>query len=77
MVRQVNSTEFQLNQANYFDTEAPFLDLTIKNGKVSSKLYDNRNNLIFKTLNMSFLDRNSPLVLICLSKVCSYDFCSN
>ena len=35
-------TELQLNNANSFDTEAPFseLDMSITNGIVSSKIYE-------------------------------------
>ena len=42
MVGQIYPTELQLNKANSSDTEASFLDLnlSITNGKVSSKIYD-------------------------------------
>ena len=42
MVGQIYPTELQLNKANSFDTEAPFLDLnlSITNAIVSSKIYD-------------------------------------
>ena len=42
MVGQIYPTEIQLNKANSSETEAPFLDLnlSIKNGIVSSKIYD-------------------------------------
>ena len=42
MVSRIYPTELQLNKANSFDTEAPFLDLklSITNGIVSSKIYD-------------------------------------
>ena len=42
MVGQIYPTELQLNKANSSDTEAPFLDLnlSIKNGVASSKIYD-------------------------------------
>ena len=44
MVGQIYPTELQLNKANSSDTEAPFFDLnlSITNGKVSSKIYDKR-----------------------------------
>ena len=50
MVGQIYPTELQLNKANSSDTEAPFLDLnlSIKNGIVSSKIYDKRNDLNFE-----------------------------
>ena len=42
MVGQIYPTELQLNKANSSDTEAPFfyLNLSITNGIVSSKIYD-------------------------------------
>ena len=42
MVGQMYHTELQLNKANSFDTEASFLDLnlSITNGIVSSKIYN-------------------------------------
>ena len=50
MLDQIYPTELQLNKANSSDTEAPFLDLnlSITNGIVSSKIYDNRMILILK-----------------------------
>ena len=46
MVSQIYLTELQLNKANSFNTEANFLalDLSIKNGIVSSKIYDKRDD---------------------------------
>ena len=45
MVDQIYSNELQLNKANSFDTETPFLDLDvfIMNGIVSSKIYTDVN----------------------------------
>ena len=42
MVGKIYPTEQQLNKANSFDTEAPFLDLdlSIPNGIVSFKIHD-------------------------------------
>ena len=50
MVGQIYPTELQLNKANSSDTETPFLDLnlSITNGIVSSKIYDNGMILILK-----------------------------
>ena len=50
MVSQIYPTELQLNKANSSDTEAPFLDLdlSITNGIVLSKMYDNGTILILK-----------------------------
>ena len=44
IVGQIYLTELQLNKTNSSDTEAPFLDLnlSIRNGIVSSKIYDKR-----------------------------------
>ena len=49
VVGQIYPTEFQLNKANSSDTEAPFLDLnlSIKNGIVSSKIYEKTGILLF------------------------------
>ena len=49
MVGQIYPNEFQLNNANSSDTEAPFLDLnlSITNGILSSKFYDNRDDFNF------------------------------
>ena len=42
-VNQIYPPELQLNKANISDTETPYLDLylSISNGFVSSKIYDN------------------------------------
>ena len=50
MVGQIYPTELQLNKANISDTEAPFLDLnlSIKNGIVSSKFYYKRDEFNLK-----------------------------
>ena len=50
MVGQIYLTELQLNKANSSDTEALFLDLnlSITNGKVSSKIYDKRDDFNLK-----------------------------
>ena len=45
-----------LNKANSSDTEAPFLDLSITNVIVSSKIYDERYNFNFEIVNFPFLD---------------------
>ena len=82
MVGQIYPTELQLNKANSSDTEVPFLDLnlSITNGKVSSKIYDKLNDFNFETVNFSFLDGDVPRSpsycvyisqLIRFSRVCS------
>ena len=48
MLGQIYPTKLQLNKANSADTEAPFLDLSITNGIVSSKISDKRDGLILK-----------------------------
>ena len=54
--------ELQLNKANTSDTEVPFLDLhlSISNGFVSSKIYDNRDNFDFDIVNVPSLDGDVP-----------------
>ena len=54
MINRIYPPELQLNKANTFDIEAPFLDLhlSISNGFVSSKIYD--------IVNFPFLDGDVP-----------------
>ena len=58
MVGQIYPTELQLNKANSSDTEVPFLylNLSITNGIVSSKIYDKRDDFDFEIVNFPFLD---------------------
>ena len=62
MVGQIYPTELQLNKANASDTKAPFLDLnlSIKNGIVSSKIYDIQDVFNFEIVNFPFLDGDVP-----------------
>ena len=62
MVGQIYFTELQLNKANSFDTEAPFLDLnlSITNGIVSSKINDKWDDFNFEIVNFPFLDGDVP-----------------
>ena len=62
MVNQNYSPELIWNKANTSDTEARFLDLhlSIFNGFVSSKIYDQRDNFDFDTVNFPFLDGDVP-----------------
>ena len=62
---RIYPTELQLNKANSTDTEAPFLDLNlcISNGRVSTKVYDKRDDFDFDIVNFPFLDGNIPGVL--------------
>ena len=52
MVGQIYPTELKLNKANFYDTEAPFMDLnlSITNGIVSSKIYDKWDDFSFEIL---------------------------
>ena len=62
MVGQIYPTELQLNKASSSDTEAPFLDLnlSITNGIVSCKIYDERDDFNFEIVNFPFLDGDVP-----------------
>ena len=62
MVRQIYPTELQLNKANSSDTEAPFfyLNLSITNGIVSSKICDKRDDFNFEIVKFPFLDGDVP-----------------
>ena len=58
MVGQIYPYKLKLNKANSSDTEAPILDLnlSISNGIVSSKIYDERDDFHFEIVNFPFLD---------------------
>ena len=55
-VSQIYSSELQPNKANTSDTEAAFLDLSISNDIVSTKIYDKRDDFDFEIFNFPFLD---------------------
>ena len=57
MIGPIYPTKFQLNKANSADSEAPSLtlDLSIKNGIVSSKIYDKRDDISFEIVNFPLL----------------------
>ena len=59
MVNRIYPPELQFNKAN---TEAPFLDLhlSISNGFVSSKIYDQHDDFDFDIVNFPFLDGDVP-----------------
>ena len=59
-VSQIYPAELQLNKAIPSDTEAPFLDLSITNGIVSSKIYDKLDDLNFEIVNFPFLGGDVP-----------------
>ena len=82
MVNQIYSPELKLNKANTSDTEAPFLALylSISNGFVSSKIYDDGDDFDFDIVNFPFLDSDVPrrpsygvyiFQLIRFARVCS------
>ena len=48
MVSQIYPSVLQLNKANSFDTEAPFLDLSTTIGIILSKIYDKRDDFNFE-----------------------------
>ena len=56
MVNQIYPPELQLNKANTTDTKAPFLDidLSIANGFVTYKIYDERDVFDFDMVNFPF-----------------------
>ena len=62
MVNQIYPPELQLNKANTSDTETPFLDLdlSMSNGFVSSKIYDQRDDFDFDNVNFAFIDGDVP-----------------
>ena len=62
MFNRIYPAELQLNKANSFDTEAPFLDLnlSISDGTVSTKIYDKRDDFDFDIVNYPFLDGDVP-----------------
>ena len=81
MLGQIYPTELQLNKANFADTEAPFLDLSITNNIVSSKIYVKRDSFDFEIVSLPLLDGDVPRSpsygvyisqLIRFARVCSY-----
>ena len=78
MVNQIYPPGLQLNKANTSETEAPFLDLhlSISNGFVSSKIYDERDDFDFDIVYFPFLDGDVPRrpsygVYLSAHKICS------
>ena len=62
LVGRIYLTELQSNKANSSYTEAPFLDLNlcISNGRVSTKIYDKRDDFDFNMVNFPYLDGDVP-----------------
>ena len=56
MISQIYPSELQLNKANTSDTEAAFfyLNLSISNDIVSTKMYDKRDYFDFEIVNFPF-----------------------
>ena len=83
MVDQIYPTELQLKKANSSDTEAPFLylNLSITNGIMSSKIYDKWDDLNFEIVNFPFLDGDvlrSPSYGVYISQLIPFArVCSN
>ena len=61
MVKQIYTSEPQLNKANSSDTDTPFLDshLTISDG-FSSNIYDKRDDFDFDIVNFPLSDGDIP-----------------
>ena len=64
MVSQIYLTELQLNKITSSDTESSFwtldLDLSIVNGIVLTKIYNNLDDFNFEKVNFPFLDGDVP-----------------
>ena len=60
MVNRIYPPELQLNKANTSDTDAPFLDLHLSNGFVSSKIYDKLDYFDSEKGNFPFSDGDVP-----------------
>ena len=62
MVSQIYPSELQLNKANNSDTEAAFLDLylSISNGIVFTKIYNERDDFDFEIVIFRILDGDVP-----------------
>ena len=68
MISQIYPTELQLDKTKSSDTEAPiyYLDVSITNGIVSSKISDKQDDLNFEIVNSPFLDGDVPRKLLAL-----------
>ena len=62
MVDRIYPADHQLNKANSFDTEAPFLDLnlSISNATVFTRIYDKRDDFDFDVVSFPFNVCNVP-----------------
>ena len=55
MVGQIYPTKLQLNKTDSSDTDAPFLDLSIANDIVPSKIYNKWDDFRFEIVHCPFL----------------------
>ena len=60
IVHRIYPDELQINKANASDTKSAFLDLSIHNDTVSTKIYDKRDDFDFDFLNFPFLYGDVP-----------------
>jgi len=62
LIFSIYHKELKFIKANNYDTSAVFLDLdlSIDNGKISSKLYDKMDDFNFDIVNFPFLDGIVP-----------------
>ena len=62
MVNEIYPSELQLNKANTSDTKAAFLDLnlSISNDRVSTKIYDKRDDFDLEIVIYLFIDGDVP-----------------
>ena len=66
MVSQIYPPELKLNKSNISDTEAPFLGLhlSLENGFISYKIYDERDDFYFDIVNFQFFSIVMFLVVL-------------
>ena len=62
MIDRIYPAERQFNKANFSDSEAQFLDLTlsISNGTVSIKIYVKQDDFDFDSVNFPFIHGDVP-----------------
>ena len=69
MISSIYPKELKVNKADNSDISAAFLDLdlSIDNGKISSKIYDKRDDFNFDIVNFPFLDGDVLHLTVCTS----------
>ena len=60
MINRVYPSELQLNKGNVSDAKALFLDLSISDGFIKTKIHDKRDDFDFNIVNFPFLDGDVP-----------------